>query len=251
MVHTVAVARRLGRGARLLGAATRRRDRRARARRAGLRSRIPRGCAIGSPCRGRRRAARRRASGDSGRAGAAGLRRRARICAAPEREPRAPRGDARVRSAQATTAWEARGASRGGLYAYDEPPAERGLGGAGTVHHVAWSSTHGGSRGWHERVTAAGCTRRRSSTASGSARSTSASRAASSSRSRRSARASPRRGPRAPRRDAHPPARVRAPARAGRADADADSRSAPWAKSSEAPCRPGRRPIGARSRHRP
>jgi glyoxalase family protein len=37
-------------------------------------------------------------------------------------------------------AWEARGPTRGGIYAYDEPPAERGLGGAGTVHHVAWSS---------------------------------------------------------------------------------------------------------------
>ena len=53
-------------------------------------------------------------------------------------------------------AWETRGASRGGLYAYDQPPAERGLGGAGTVHHVAWSSTMDGHASWHERVTAAG-----------------------------------------------------------------------------------------------
>src|SRR5262245_4455953 len=37
-------------------------------------------------------------------------------------------------------AWEARGPSRGGVYVYDAPPPERGLGGAGTVHHVAWSS---------------------------------------------------------------------------------------------------------------
>src|SRR5262245_35792934 len=36
-------------------------------------------------------------------------------------------------------AWEARGPTRGGIYAYDPAPAERGLGGAGTVHHVAWS----------------------------------------------------------------------------------------------------------------
>jgi glyoxalase family protein len=38
-------------------------------------------------------------------------------------------------------AWEARGSQRGGLIAYDTPPAERGLQGAGTVHHVAWAST--------------------------------------------------------------------------------------------------------------
>ena len=52
-------------------------------------------------------------------------------------------------------AWESRGPSRGGLYVYDEPPAERGLGGAGTVHHVAWSSTMEDHQGWHERVVAA------------------------------------------------------------------------------------------------
>jgi len=55
-----------------------------------------------------------------------------------------------------TTIWEARGPSRGGLYTYDEPPAERGLGGAGTVHHVAWSSTMEDHQGWHERVVSAG-----------------------------------------------------------------------------------------------
>jgi glyoxalase family protein len=52
--------------------------------------------------------------------------------------------------------WEARGAARGGLYAYDEPPAERGLGGAGTVHHIAWSSTMDEHAAWHERVASAG-----------------------------------------------------------------------------------------------
>ncbi len=52
--------------------------------------------------------------------------------------------------------WEARGPTRGGLYAYDEPPAERGLGGAGTVHHVAWSSSLEEHGTWHERVAAAG-----------------------------------------------------------------------------------------------
>jgi glyoxalase family protein len=53
-------------------------------------------------------------------------------------------------------AWEARGASRGGLYIYDVPPAERGLGGAGTVHHVAWSSSLEEHDAWHAKVTAAG-----------------------------------------------------------------------------------------------
>jgi glyoxalase family protein len=52
--------------------------------------------------------------------------------------------------------WEARGATRGGLYAYDEPPDERGLGGAGTVHHVAWSSSLEEHGAWHARVEAAG-----------------------------------------------------------------------------------------------
>ena len=51
--------------------------------------------------------------------------------------------------------WEARGPTRGGLYAYDEPPAERGLGGAGTVHHVAWSSSIEEHEAWHARVAAA------------------------------------------------------------------------------------------------
>jgi glyoxalase family protein len=52
--------------------------------------------------------------------------------------------------------WEARGPTRGGLYAYDVPPAERGVGGAGTVHHVAWASSMDEHETWHERVTAAG-----------------------------------------------------------------------------------------------
>ncbi len=55
-----------------------------------------------------------------------------------------------------TPAYEARGESRGSLYAYDPPPTERGLGGAGTVHHVAWSSTMEDHEAWRERVSAAG-----------------------------------------------------------------------------------------------
>jgi glyoxalase family protein len=53
-------------------------------------------------------------------------------------------------------AWEARGPSRGGRYVYDEPPAERGQGGAGTVHHVAWATSIEEHEAWHARVTAAG-----------------------------------------------------------------------------------------------
>jgi glyoxalase family protein len=52
--------------------------------------------------------------------------------------------------------WEARGPTRRGTYAFDAPPAERGLGGAGTVHHVAWSSPLDEHAAWHERVAAAG-----------------------------------------------------------------------------------------------
>ena len=52
--------------------------------------------------------------------------------------------------------WEARGPTRGGLYVYDEPPGDRGVGGAGTVHHVAWSSTVEDHAAWHERVVRAG-----------------------------------------------------------------------------------------------
>ena len=53
-------------------------------------------------------------------------------------------------------AWEARGGSRGGTIAYDNPPEERGLQGAGTVHHVAWASTPGEHEAWRERVIAGG-----------------------------------------------------------------------------------------------
>ena len=53
-------------------------------------------------------------------------------------------------------AWEARGASRGGTIAYDPPPAERGLQGAGTIHHVAWASTMEEHEDWRERAIAGG-----------------------------------------------------------------------------------------------
>jgi glyoxalase family protein len=52
--------------------------------------------------------------------------------------------------------WELRGDARGSLYAYDEPPSERGLSGAGTVHHVAWASTLEDHTAWRDRVVQAG-----------------------------------------------------------------------------------------------
>jgi len=54
--------------------------------------------------------------------------------------------------------WEARDESRGGLYAYDPPPAppERGLQAAGTVHHIAWASKIEEHEAWREKVIAGG-----------------------------------------------------------------------------------------------
>jgi glyoxalase family protein len=57
---------------------------------------------------------------------------------------------------QVEGAWEARGDSRGGLYAYDGPPAERAIQGAGSVHHIAWASTVDEHGEWRERALAAG-----------------------------------------------------------------------------------------------
>jgi glyoxalase family protein len=52
--------------------------------------------------------------------------------------------------------WIARGDKRGGSYTYDDPPAERPLSGAGTVHHVAWASPMSDHEEWRRRVVAAG-----------------------------------------------------------------------------------------------
>src|ERR1700694_5867744 len=54
------------------------------------------------------------------------------------------------------TSYESRGETRGSYYIYDEAPEARGLSGAGTVHHVAWSSTMADHEGWRDRVTAGG-----------------------------------------------------------------------------------------------
>jgi glyoxalase family protein len=52
--------------------------------------------------------------------------------------------------------WEARGEERGGFYAYDPAPAERGVMGAGAVHHVAWASPMEDHEEWQRRVAQAG-----------------------------------------------------------------------------------------------
>ena len=52
--------------------------------------------------------------------------------------------------------WKVCGESRGSLYTYDSPPPERGVPGAGTVHHVAWSSRMDEHEEWQRRVAEAG-----------------------------------------------------------------------------------------------
>jgi glyoxalase family protein len=53
-------------------------------------------------------------------------------------------------------AYESRGESRGSFYVYDQAPESRGLGGSGTVHHVAWSSTMEDHGAWREQVIGGG-----------------------------------------------------------------------------------------------
>jgi len=51
--------------------------------------------------------------------------------------------------------FEIRGDSRGSSYVYDET-TERGIPGAGTIHHVAWAAPLDEHAAWHERVASAG-----------------------------------------------------------------------------------------------
>jgi glyoxalase family protein len=51
-------------------------------------------------------------------------------------------------------AYEVRGERRGGHYVYDAPPEERGLQGAGTVHHVAWASPPEDHEAWQQLLAA-------------------------------------------------------------------------------------------------
>jgi len=54
------------------------------------------------------------------------------------------------------TTWEARGEVRGGWIEYEGAPEEPGVPSAGTVHHVAWSSTMDEHEAWQRRVAEAG-----------------------------------------------------------------------------------------------
>lgn len=53
---------------------------------------------------------------------------------------------------QAGDGWEVRGKRRGGTWAYDPAPAERGIQGAGTVHHIAWASETDEHESWRQRA---------------------------------------------------------------------------------------------------
>lgn len=52
--------------------------------------------------------------------------------------------------------WEVRGGSRGGWIRYEDPPAERGQPGGGTVHHVAWATELAEHAEWQARLGDAG-----------------------------------------------------------------------------------------------
>jgi glyoxalase family protein len=52
--------------------------------------------------------------------------------------------------------WDTRAETRGGWIEYAEAPDAPGVGGAGTVHHVAWSSTMGDHEAWRDLVREAG-----------------------------------------------------------------------------------------------
>jgi glyoxalase family protein len=54
-----------------------------------------------------------------------------------------------------TDAYEVRGEQRGSFYAYDRSD-EPGIGGAGTVHHVAWASPREEHEAWRDRALAGG-----------------------------------------------------------------------------------------------
>jgi glyoxalase family protein len=58
-------------------------------------------------------------------------------------------------AAEGDGAYEVRGETRGSRYVYDRTD-ERGLGGAGTVHHVAWSSAMDEHEAWQRRVAESG-----------------------------------------------------------------------------------------------
>jgi glyoxalase family protein len=57
---------------------------------------------------------------------------------------------------QSDETWQSRGDHRHNFWFYDEPPTRPGLGGAGTVHHIAWASPMDDHAPWRQRVAEAG-----------------------------------------------------------------------------------------------
>jgi len=54
--------------------------------------------------------------------------------------------------ARESAVWEFRGERRGGWISYEPPPSDRGIPGAGTVHHVAWATTVAEHPRWLDRL---------------------------------------------------------------------------------------------------
>jgi glyoxalase family protein len=52
--------------------------------------------------------------------------------------------------------WVCAGEERGARWRYDPPPPERGIQGAGTVHHIAWAARDGDHEAWLDTVASAG-----------------------------------------------------------------------------------------------
>ena len=52
--------------------------------------------------------------------------------------------------------WIVAGEDRGARWSYDAPPPERGIHGAGTVHHIAWAARDEDHESWRDALAAAG-----------------------------------------------------------------------------------------------
>ena len=144
-------------GAGLLGAAPRRRGRRARARRrCACASPIPRASATSSWCAP---AATPRWRPSTPRSRPSSRCRASTACA--RTAPHPEHSGVVLEQLLGATAlgddtWELRGERRGGTIAYDAPPAEPGRQSAGTVHHVAWGTTVAEHPRWEELLRGAG-----------------------------------------------------------------------------------------------
>jgi glyoxalase family protein len=75
---------------------------------------------------------------------------------AQDAEPSRPLLEQALAFEPAGEGWEVRGERRGSTYAYDAPPDQPGIQGAGTVHHVAWATPPEEQGAWREHVLRAG-----------------------------------------------------------------------------------------------